>query len=199
METIGIEPVVAPADVDEAPLVGEKPGELVERLAMAKAGRVWDEFQPRPNPTLDGAGPAGETAPVLVVGADTVIDLDGAVFGKPIDDADAQRMLSALSGRSHQVLTGLAVIGQRAGGHDTMTTVERTDVWIRPLDEADIDWYLASGEHRGKAGAYAIQGVGSLLVDRIDGSHQNVVGLSLPALDSLTRWFGWPLRELAVK
>lgn len=201
LRAIGIEPVVAPADIDETPRHGEKPVELVERLAVSKARGVWAEIERHGIAGLDGpsAEPAGTTAPVLVVAADTAIDLDGEVYGKPADDADAERMLRTLAGRCHQVLTGLAVIGRRSEGDDPLTSVDCTDVWIRPLDDADIDWYLASGEHRGKAGAYAIQGLGSLLVDRIEGPYQNVVGLSLPALDDLTRRFGWPLRELATR
>ncbi len=173
--------MVMPADVDETALEGEKPAELVERLATVKATHVWDR-QP-------------DQQSILVVAADTVIDIDGRIFGKPVDDAEAAGMLRALSGRSHYVVTGLAVIGLDDGQPSTVVTVGRTEVWLRPLDEDDIAWYLRSGEHRGKAGAYAIQGVGSLLVDRIEGSYQNVVGLPLPALDELTRRFGHPLRE----
>lgn len=189
LETIGITPMVQPADVDETPLPGEKPEELVERLAASKASAV-------------GAGPAsggGGGRGVLVVAADTVIDLDGEVFGKPGDDEDAAGMLRALSGRSHGVLTGVAVSASDGtgppGGPTTVTGVGRTEVWLRSLDAGDIAWYLGTGEHRGKAGAYAIQGRGSLLVERIEGSYQNVVGLPLPMLDGLTRRLGWALRE----
>lgn len=182
--TIGLQPMVQPADVDESALPGEKPGELVERLAEQKARAIW---QSRP-----------DQGSILVVAADTVIDIDGKIFGKPIDDDDSRRMLRTLSGRSHDVVTGLAVIGCKPG--ETAASVElaagRTEVWMRNIDADDLDWYIDSGEPNGKAGAYAIQGQGSLLVDRIEGSYQNVVGLPLPLLDDLTRRFGVPLREL---
>lgn len=183
-----MEPTIAPADIDETPFDGEKPRELVERLATAKALRVNSQL---------GNNLGSSSTSTLVVAADTVIDIDGEIFGKPVDDGEAQQMLHALSGRSHHVVTGMAVVGVVDDASVTRTAVSSTEVWLRPLDDEDIAWYLASGEHVGKAGAYAIQGLGSLLVDRIEGSYQGVVGLSLPDLDRLTRHFGWPLRELA--
>ncbi|MEM7275513.1 MAG: Maf family protein [Actinomycetota bacterium] len=194
----GLAPSVVPADVDETPLPGEKPAELVERLARRKAAAVSDRLDP---------AAASET---LVIAADTVIDLDGTVFGKPTDRLDAERMLRALSGRSHDVITGMAVVGPDRSLTETITptepstrtptrtevTVARTAVWLRSLTADDIAWYLDTDEPMGKAGAYAIQGLGSVLVDRIEGSYQAVVGLSLPALDALTGRFGHPLRTL---
>ena len=188
LATVGVRPAVVPADVDETPLPGEKPDELVERLAVAKALTVAAGL-----PAGEGTG--GDTT--LVVAADTVIDLDGRVLGKPADDAEAAAMLRSLSGRAHAVVTGLAVACLVGGAVTTERAVEHTEVWMRHLADADVAWYLDSGEHRGKAGAYAIQGRGSLLVDRIEGNHQTVVGLPLPALDGLTRRFGYALRQLA--
>ncbi len=182
--------MVTPADIDETPLPGEKPRELVERLASAKARTVAALLS-------DDERRAG----ALVVAADTVIDLDERVLGKPVDDDEAVEMLEALAGRAHEVCTGIAVV-VATGDNDAESdrgdaVVDVTTVWMRPYDRAEIDWYVATGEPRGKAGAYAIQGRGSMLVERIEGNFQNVVGLSLPALDGLTARFGWPLRELA--
>jgi len=211
LQTIGLTPMVVPADVDETPLEGEKPRELVERLAMTKAKHVQAAM--RSGHGRHGAdGDSGSTAndrrtlgdgrTVLVIAADTVIDIDGEGFGKPVDDRDAARMLRALRGRSHDVLTGIAVVGRSAAGDGRQVepvvraAVGRTEVWLRAYDEDEIAWYVASGEPQGKAGAYAIQGRGSLLVDRVEGNYQNVVGLPLPLLDELLVDFGWSLREL---
>lgn len=187
LRIVGLEPTVLPADVDETPLNGEKPRELVERLARAKAERVHASV---------GSGSSS-----LVIAADTVIDIDGEVFGKPTDDVDAARMLRALRGRAHDVLTGIAVVGHVRNGADDELLVRvgvgRVEVWLRSFGDAEIDWYVASGEPRGKAGAYAIQGIGSVFVDRIEGNYQSVVGLSLPLLDDLFVGFGWSLRELS--
>ncbi|MEM9653694.1 MAG: Maf family protein [Actinomycetota bacterium] len=196
LRLFGIEPDVIPADVDETPLAGEKPAELVERLARSKAETVYSSM---PAAVGNGVGaPTGpaDGSPVLVLAADTVIDLDGEIFGKPADDDDAIRMLTAISGRSHDVVTGLAVVGLENGESATRSAVERTEVWVGALSEADIAWYTGTGEPQGKAGAYAIQGVGSVLIDRIEGSYQNVVGLPLRTLDRLTSALGYPLRRL---
>lgn len=192
LKIVGLEPSVVPADIDETPAMGEKPAELVERLAAAKAAAAWDMLDIQ--------------RPTLVVAADTVIDLDNEVFGKPVDDADACNMLRALSGRSHNVATGIAVRGATAQGGapgeaapKTLLVVRSTEVHMRPLSDEDISWYVDSGEPWGKAGAYAIQGRGSLFIERIEGDYQNIVGLSLPTLDGLTAQFGWPLRKLAAR
>lgn len=189
-------PSVAPADVDESPLPGEKPSELVERLARLKARTVADRRSPSgggdSSPPLDG----GHRPDWIVVGADTVIDLDGVSLGKPVDRADARRMLRELSGRVHRVVTGVAVAGVLGGSAVEASAAEGTDVVLRDLSGDEIDWYLATGEPDGKAGAYAIQGLGSLLVERIEGCHQSVVGLPLPVLDRLLTEHGLPLREL---
>ncbi len=184
LQMFGVYPDVTPADVDETPLDGEKPAELVERLSRYKALTVAEGLAPE------------VAANTLVVAADTVIDIDGVIFGKPTDDEDAAQMLSALSGRSHEVVTGIAVVGSRDGALRAEGVVGRTEVWVKRLTENDIKWYIGTGEPRGKAGAYAIQGLGSVLIDRIEGSYQNVVGLSLRALDQLTEAFGAPLQAL---
>ena len=181
---LGLSPEIVPADIDETPQPGEKPAELVERLARAKAEAVVGRV----------------STPSLVIAADTVIDLDDVVLGKPVDRADAAATLRSLSGRPHRCLTGMAVALPAAdpdGEARIEVGVEITDVWMRTIDDDEIAWYVASGEADGKAGSYAIQGLASLFVDRIEGSYHNVVGLPTAALDRLTRSAGWPLRLLA--
>lgn len=149
--------VIAP-DVDEGVLDDETPAAYVERLARTKAEAA--------------ASQAGDND-AFVIAADTAVVVDGEIFGKPVDEADAVGMLRRLSGRTHDVLTGVAVA--RAGRLQSF--VERTRVWVRPLDEAELAWYVASGEPMGKAGAYAIQGLASRFIPRIEGSYATVVGL----------------------
>lgn len=157
LRRIGIEPVIRPADVDETPRHGEEAGALVDRLARTKAEAV-------------SRGP-GE----LVIAADTVVAVDGHILGKPLDDDDARRMLRALSGTTHHVLTGVQVIcDSRAAG-----AVEETAVRFRALSDDEIGAYVATGEPLDKAGAYAIQGAGGMFVASITGSDSNVVGLPL--------------------
>ncbi len=145
---------VVPADIDETPRAGERPLELVRRLAEAKARAVTGD-------------------PVLA--ADTIVEVDGEVLGKPTDADDARRMLRRLSGRSHRVHTGVAVrSGDRLG-----VAVETTAVMFTPLAPGAIEWYLGTGEPFDKAGAYAVQGAGGIFVETIRGSVSNVVGLPL--------------------
>lgn len=119
----------------------------------------------------------------IVIGADTVVVYGGQVYGKPADAGDARRMLSELAGDEHQVVTGIAV----SRGGQVWTDFAVTAVRLRPLSQADIDGYIATGEPFGKAGAYAIQGIGALLVEGICGCYSNVVGLPLRLLDDLLR------------
>jgi septum formation protein len=151
----GIRFSTRPVEVDERPLDGELPPGYVLRVARDKArvgARSFDD---------------------LVLAADTVVVIDGLILGKPTDDADAARMLRRLSGRIHQVLTGVAL--QRRDRE--VASVETTSVTFESLSMDEIDWYVASGEPRDKAGAYAVQGLASRFVTRIDGSYSNVVGL----------------------
>ncbi|HEX3511397.1 MAG TPA: Maf family protein [Solirubrobacteraceae bacterium] len=117
---------------------------------------------------------AGET----VIGCDTVVALDGAIYGKPPDGAAARRTLRALSGRTHEVVSGLAVLSDGA----ERTAIARSAVTFRELPPALLDWYVALGEWRERAGGYAIQGAGAALVTEVRGGFQNVVGLPLPEL-----------------
>ena len=157
---------VDPVDVDERRQSGESPETYVERLARAKAA----------------AGAARHPARI-VIGADTVVVIDGEILGKPRDPAEASGMLRRLSGRTHEVLTGVAVAAD--GG--VRASVDRTIVWFDPLTDAEIAEYVATGEPMDKAGAYAIQGWASRVIPRIEGSYSNVVGLPVPVLIGLLR------------
>jgi septum formation protein len=171
---LGIDFTVVPADVDETRRPDEKPVDYVERVARDKAMAVVAEL---------GIGAAGD---VVVLAADTTVDVDGDVLGKPLDDDDARRMLRWLSGRTHQVHT--AVVAWRISGPETATV--STDVTFVDLDDATTDWYLGTGEHRDKAGAYGMQGAAGALVERIDGSPSNVIGLPLAETVALLRRCG---------
>jgi septum formation protein len=160
LRAAGIEFDVIHADVDETVHRGELPDAYVRRVAAAKARAVVAHERER-----------------FVLAADTTVVVDGAMLGKPVNDADAKRMLCLLSGRTHEVLTAAAVF--RAEMSKPLVDVERTEVEFAPLTEFEIDWYVATGEPRDKAGAYAIQGYASRFVTRIDGSYSNVVGLPI--------------------
>jgi septum formation protein len=179
LRAAGIEFDVMPADVDETPRPGESPEPYVRRIAEAKAHVIAAHARNR-----------------VVIAADTTVVIDGAMLGKPVNDQDATRMLYLLSGRTHEVLTAVAVYrGLIASAprhlgpsldvdspHHAVTPLvtielERTEVEFAPLTEFEIDWYVATGEPRDKAGAYAIQGYASRFVTRINGSYANVVGL----------------------
>ncbi len=151
----GIPFLVRTVEVDEAPRLGETARAYVERLALAKALAVQ-------------AGPR-ET----VLAADTTVTIDGTLLGKPADAADAQRMIALLSGRRHEVLTGICL----RKANSTISDCSTTAVWFQPLSAEEIDEYVATGEPEGKAGAYAIQGLASKFVGRIEGCYFNVMGL----------------------
>ncbi|MGE5597932.1 MAG: Maf family protein [Bacteroidota bacterium] len=178
LRKLGIPFRVEPSDYSEQ--AGNRPGDparLVEELAAGKAKEVSARL---------GRG--------LVLGADTVVALSGAVLEKPSDPEDARRMLAALSGRWHEVHTGLALI--RADIMEVRTAHERTRVKFRTLLPGEIDAYVRTGEPMDKAGAYGIQGLGAALVERVDGCYTNVVGLPLACLISLLREGG--IRVLGV-
>jgi septum formation protein len=121
----------------------------------------------------------------VVLGADTEVVLDGRVLGQPADEDGARASLDALSGRTHDVLTGVVL----ASRDTERSGVARSQVTFRELDDATLDLYLASGEWRGRAGAYAIQGLGSILIERLEGDFSNVVGLPVPLLLDLAPEF----------
>jgi septum formation protein len=175
LTSIGLSFTVEAADIDESVSPGEEPKPYVLRLARAKALHVA------------AAQPDG----TIVIGADTTVEVDGAILAKPADADDAAAMLRTLSGRTHQVHTGMAVAV--AGEDDPWAHVTTTTVTFAALDHATVAWYVGTGEPFGKAGAYAIQGVGGALVASVDGNVQNVVGLPLadlvanPAIAALLR------------
>lgn len=163
MTLAGIEFTVVAADICEDALPGEKPSEHVIRLSREKADAV-----------------ARTTAGRFFIGADTVVVLDDTIMGKPVDDVDALRMLTALSGRNHEVITGFTVFDKVSGIH--LSRSVHTEVTFRSLTEKEIRDYIASGCPMDKAGAYAIQGGAVHFVRSINGSYTNVVGLPMAEL-----------------
>ena len=168
---------IEPADLDESPLEGETPVAHVRRLALAKARAVADR-------TVGGAN-------TVVIGSDTTVDVDGEIFGQPVDGDDARRMLRALSGRTHRVHTAVAVIR----GSRVAETLETSLVTMAPITDELLEWYLGTGESLGKAGAYAVQGEGGVLVERVAGSTSAVIGLPVGALGELLAnvGFSWKI------
>lgn len=150
---------VLPADIDETPHSHEDPVSYVKRLALEKARAVY----------------VVSDSSAIVIGADTTVDLDGHILGQPVDDNDARRMLRRLSGATHQVHTGVAVLSA-AGEQVEVVSSQVTFVDLRP---EIVEWYIGTGESAGKAGSYAIQGHGSALVASSVGSMSNIIGLPL--------------------
>lgn len=159
---IGLAHEVRPADIAESYLEGETPEQHCERLARGKARAL--------------AGQVNRDA--VIIGSDTIVVVDGLVLGKPADVADATRMLRMLSGRSHTVLTAVAV----ARGERLESAVERVSVSFREIDDDEIAAYIATREPMDKAGAYGIQGYGATIVSRIEGDYFAVMGLALNLL-----------------
>ncbi len=172
LEQAGIPFQVASAlGVEERALPDETPSETALRLAGAKAEAARSRY-----PDAD-----------VVIGADTIVVIDGQALGKPRDSADAERMLARLSGREHAVVTGFAVLGRGS----RICGAETTQVRFRQLEPSEISHYVATKEPLDKAGAYGIQGRGALLIEGISGDYTNVVGLPLPAIASALRHLGW--------
>ncbi len=172
LELIGARFEIRPAAGEEPPQPGERPAAFAVRAARAKAIDVA-EHAPR--------------APVL--GADTVVEVDGSILGKPVSTGEAGAMLRLLSSRTHQVHTAVALV---VDGR-CRSLVDTADVVFRRLDAAVIDWYVATAEPMDKAGAYAVQGAGGLLVESVAGSPQTVIGLPLHRLPELFRQCGLDL------
>jgi septum formation protein len=160
---------VHPAHVDERVLDGESPDGYVRRIAEAKARTVSERFPRR-----------------LVLGADTTVVVDDLILAKPESELDARRMLAALSGRTHDVLTGVSIAGRAF----IETAISRTSVEFAVLSADEIAEYVASGEPMDKAGAYGIQGLASRFVTRIDGSYSNVVGLPVALVYDMLKRVG---------
>ncbi len=167
---LGIALEVRPVYADETPHAGERPVDYARRVAREKARAV-----------------AGE----LVLAADTTVAVDGEILGKPRDDADAARMLRRLSGRAHEVIS--AVCLRRPAVRLEFDAVTTTRVEVAPLDEATIAWYVATGEPRDKAGAYAVQGLFGAFVRAVEGSITGIIGLPLDETLALLRRAGYPL------
>lgn len=161
--------------VEETSVVGEKPENMVCRLAESKAANVYSRHNSD-----------------WVIGADTIVVVDGKILGKPEDEKDAVRMIMQLQGKTHTVMTGVALF---APDGRKLIGVEKTDVTFRQMTDTEATAYVDQGESLDKAGAYAIQGRGTLLVERIKGCYFNVVGLPLERLSSMFSELGWSLSE----
>jgi septum formation protein len=172
LELIGVPHVVTPADIDETPHTGERGPDYVGRLAQDKAFTVHRVHAQLP-----------------VLAADTTVCVDAAILEKPRDEADCIRMLGLLSGRAHRVYTGVCVLGSGSPAVDVVAT----EVVFRMIPRDEMHAYWASGEPRGKAGAYAIQGFGAVFIERISGSYTNVMGLPLFETAELLRRAGVPV------
>ncbi len=175
LRNAGIAFEIRATQIDETALSGETAPAMVARLAEAKgraAGRMDVGMRD-----------------FMIVGADTTVELEGEILGKPRDSANARAMLAKLSGRTHHVLTGIFVL--RLPDNATRAAVENSAVTFAPLDEKVINAYAATGEPIGKAGAYAIQGLAGRYIPRIEGCYFNVVGLPLARLYALLRELGW--------
>jgi len=176
LTALGIDFEMRPSNIPEQRRDDESPAEYVVRLAREKASFV-----------------ANDAVASIVIGADTTVVVDGTLLEKPADHNDVRQMLRLLSGKWHDVLTGLCLIqsdsGRIVGG------VESTRVLFHPLTDEDIEWYLNTGEPFDKAGAYAIQGNGSLIVDKIEGNYFNIVGVPINLLYRLAHQLGEEVRN----
>lgn len=167
---------VRPAHIPEDPRPGEDPIAYVVRLAREKAQAVYGELTAQ-----HGASGSSATSPLAVLGADTTVTIDGQILAKPLDAADAARMLRLLSGRTHRVLTGVALVTAEA----TEVAAEATAVRFLSLTDEEVAAYIATGEPTDKAGAYAIQGRAARWIPRIEGCYFNVVGLPLALVTAM--------------
>jgi septum formation protein len=161
LTSIGVDFDVVPSDISEEIIPGERPIEHVKRLSRSKALHVGLKY-----PTK------------WILGADTIVVIDGAILGKPSHRAEAAEMLSRLSGRRHEVFTGYSIINLAVPGSERLQCI-RSVVTIRRMTDPEIAAYIRTGEPMDKAGSYAIQGIGSAIVKRVQGSYTNVVGLPL--------------------
>ena len=170
LESVGLSIEIMTPSADEDMLGGESPGEFASRVAFEKAASV--------SRGLDSGS--------VVIGADTIVVVDGEVLGKPADEPDAARMLGLLSGREHHVLTAFSILRPRE--ELLHAEIVRTSVRVSELAASDIEGYIKTGEPMDKAGAYGIQGIGAFMVEGITGSYTNVVGLPVPeVLRALTK------------
>jgi len=180
LHQIGVAHAVHPVAVDEAQLGGEAPRAYVMRLAQLKAQTLWERVR--------GAQRCA------VLGSDTAVAIDGEILGKPRDEADCRRILQHLSGRTHEVLTAVALC--HAGGQDCALSV--SEVTFRALETREIAAYWRSGEPADKAGAYAVQGLAAAFIVRIAGSYSGIMGLPLYETAGLLGRVGWRFADAAV-
>jgi septum formation protein len=185
LERMGLALLVLPADVDETPRAGERPADYVRRIAAAKCDVVADRI------ASGQAGTPGLPVGLPILAADTTVIVEDRILGKPTDADDARAMLTLLAGRRHEVTTAYRI----RSGERTADRAVTTLVAFRSLRPAELDAYLACGEWRGKAGAYAVQGIAGGFITELRGSHTNVIGLpvaevlaDLQALETLSRY-----------
>lgn len=164
---------VRPSDADENVPADWEPERIVKELALRKARTVASTER---------------SAHSVVIGSDTIVVLDGRVLGKPTDVSDAEQMLRSLSGRTHDVYTGLACIGD--SGRRELCAFSRASVTMREIKESEITAYVAGGEPMDKAGSYAVQGLGAVFVERIEGDYHTIVGLPIALLYDMLGEFG---------
>ena len=175
LEKMGLTFQVEPSNTDEVLEPGLTPQQEVVHLSLGKAKAVA----------------AGHPEKAVVLSADTVVELDGKILGKPHSEEAAIAMLRALSGRSHRVLTGVTVMSPKG----TETHCEETEVYFRPISDEEIRWYVKTGEPMDKAGAYGIQGYAAMFIEKINGDYYNVMGLPVCQTGLMLRRAGIPVLE----
>ncbi|RTL38886.1 MAG: septum formation inhibitor Maf [Candidatus Melainabacteria bacterium] len=181
LTALGLTFQVLPSTIDEIMDPALAPEELVLNLAQQKTADVFKSLSAK-----------SRDERLLVLGADTIVVLDGNFLGKPTDRAEAIDMLKRLSGRAHEVYTGVWLIVREEDGRVIEShSCERSKVFFRSLDERELEAYVDTGEPMDKAGAYALQGIGAALIEKIEGSHTNIVGLPIPNVVSLLRDSGY--------
>lgn len=187
LEQVGIAFEICPAKGEEI-IKGTLPEEVVSELSAQKAREVAAMLQQYGKAHEELMTPQD----MMVIGADTVVAVDGQILGKPKDEADAERMLTLLSGRSHEVYTGVTILlMSRSGKVGEHTFFEKTAVTMREMSPEEIRRYIATGEPMDKAGAYGIQGKCAVYIDKIEGDYNNVVGLPVAAIY-------WELKNLGI-
>jgi septum formation protein len=171
---------IMPSRADEDYNEDLSPREVTEELAVRKVNRIIELLQGR--------------TPPWICGADTVVSMDGKIFGKPPSREDARNMLNALQGRDHHVVTAVALFNGREKSIDCRSVV--STVTFSPLSETEIDWYLNTGEWQGVAGAYKVQGLASCLISHIEGSYSSIVGLPMHEFYVMLRENGYPYGDM---
>ncbi|MFZ6014973.1 MAG: Maf family protein [Patescibacteria group bacterium] len=169
LNALGIANEAIPADIDETPRKGETTKVMVKRLSYEKAKKIAEQNPKR-----------------LVIASDTALDFKGKILGKPRNKKHAKEILQLLQGKKHLIYTGICLMQ----GDKSLTAVEETKVYFRPMTKKEIDWYVGTGEPMDKAGAYGIQAYGGLFVKKIEGSYSAVRGLPIEKLVDLLKKFG---------